>query len=273
MSAVAQLPELPRRVVLTLADLVRAAQLADAPLPLRVDAFASGQLADRLRGASPSPPDDVRRALGEPDHLGELGLLDDGDLVPEAALALRVLAGGSLTVRLDLVARRRGGVVPLRSWFGVGPGLVAQLSTSSGRDLELAWFAPELWTSQLVRTLAFSRPAPSGSGLPESVSMPSEDLVAGCAAVRAGRTDVLGAWSPRHAAAVTALEATCRGRLRVLVRGRGRAAVTSWVLHDDGWRELRPGPAATVRLRRRDPRVIASWLAPAVARAAAGGPR
>ena len=278
MSAALDLPQLPRRIVLSLADLARAGDLAGVPLPLALPSNRRGRatgeaspLGERLGAGPGSGPDDVRRALAAPDRLAELDLLVDGELVPEVALALTVLATGPLRMRLDLAVERDSGVVPLRSWFGVGHGLVAQLSTAGGRELELAWYSPDLWAPQLGRTLASAAPPGGSTTLPDVVSLPSEDLAAGCAAVRAGRPDLLSALLPDRAALVSTLESTCRGRLRVLVRCRERAAVTTWVLHDDGWRELRPGPGTTARLRRRDPRLIGSWLAAAVLRAAAAG--
>ncbi|MBA3781849.1 MAG: hypothetical protein H0X12_08370 [Nocardioides sp.] len=279
MSAVLRAPGLPRRVLLPLAELIAAARLAgDVPLPLRLDA-APAQLDERLGGAAAY--DDVRRAVTRADDegpagLAALGLLDDGRLDSEAAMALRVLAGGALLIQLDLSAVRRGGVVPLRSWFAAGHGVVAQLSTSGGRDYELAWFAPADWVSQFVRAACLPGVATGESVVPASVSLPSELLVAGCAAVREGRTDVLASLAADHgtagvAEALTALETTCRGRLRVLMRRRDvdqKPAITTWLLLDDGWRELRPGPGATAQLRRRAPRDLALWLAPSVALAA-----
>lgn len=283
MTAVLPVPALPRRVVLPLADLVRAARLAgDVPLPLRLDGAAPGRLGRRLGGPPTTARDDVRRAPGPAESvaggaadrraagLAEQGLVVDGRLEPEVALALRVLAGGGLSMRLDLAVERPAGAVLLRSWFGVGHGLVARLSTSGGRLFELAWFDPGLWAAELRRTLALPGRAAADAGLPDVLTMPSEELVAGCAAVRAGRADLLAAISPGHAAVLSTLESSCRGRLRLALRRRGQTAVSSWVLHDDGWRDLRPGPGATARLRRREPDELASWLEPVVARAARG---
>ncbi len=279
MSALLQ--ALPRRVLLPLAELIAAARLAgDVPLPLRLGA-GTIQLDERLGGSGSAARDEVRGAVARADDEGRAGLaarglLDDEALDPEAAMALRVLAGGALLIQLDLSAARRGGVVPLRSWFAVGDGVVAQLSTSGGRDYELAWFAPATWVSQFVRAACVAGAARGKSVVPVSMSLPSELLVAGCAAVREGRTEVLAALvaddgTPGVAEVLTALETTCRGRLRVLLRRRDveqRPAITTWLLLDDGWRELRPGPGATARLRRREPRDLALWLAPAVALAA-----
>ncbi|WP_426242713.1 hypothetical protein [Nocardioides sp. LHG3406-4] len=302
MSPFGQLPVLPRRVLLPLAELVVAARLAgDVPLPLRLEPLPLDGLGERLGSPGPSAAhDDVRRALepaadegpgGALAGLAARGLVDDGVLTPVALAALRVLARGALLVRLDLAVVRRGDVVPLRAWFAAGGGMVTQLSTSGGRDYELAWFDAALWTSQLVRAVTLPRAGADECAVPAFVSMPSELLVAGCKAAREGRPELLGALAADHAgsvrlgdhrglevaspadtaAVVAALEAGCRARLRVLLRGRDIEqvpAVASWLLLDDGWHELRPGPGATAELRRREPRDLALWLARPVSVAA-----
>ncbi len=288
MSGPVPLPGAPRRVQLRLAELIAAAGLAGVPLPLpqplppRLAAAPAG-LDERLSGSPLSTArDDLRSELARADDEGPAGLaarglVDGGDLVPEAALALHVLARGALFVQLDLVVRRSGDSFPLRSWFAVGGGVVVQLSTSRGRHYELAWFAPAFWSSQLVRAVLVPGVGTGASVVPASVSMPSELLVAGCAAVREGRTDVLHALAADHGLSgmvevLTALETTCRARLRVLLRRRDvqrKPAITTWLLLDDGWRDLTPGPGATARLRRREPSDLASWLAPSVAAAGA----
>ncbi len=264
-----ELPGLPRRMPLSLAELVGAARLAgDVPLPLRLGDASPDGLDDRLGGSAPAAAlDDVRRELGR-DAIG-------GELEPEAAMALQVLATGALLVQLDLAAGRGGRVIPLRSWFAVGGRVVAQLSTSGGRDYELGWFDVALWTSQLLRAITLPDVGGGETVVPARVSLPSELLVAGCAAVRDHRSDVLAVLAADHGRpdlvpVITALETGCRGRLRVLARRRDlehKPAVATWLLLDDGWRELRPGPGATSQLRRREPRDLARWLATSVSAA------
>ena len=59
-------------------------------------------------------------------------------------------------------------------------------------------------------------------------------------------------------ALLATLGGACRGRLRLLTGRRDRPAdppaVTTWLMFDDGWHELRPGRDATSVLRRRDAR-------------------
>jgi len=179
--------------------------------------------------------------------------------------------------------------VRLRSWFGVRPGLVAQLSTGAALDFELAWFDPRLWVSQLTRAVTVEPwvPEPAPLELPDYVSLPSE-LLAGCdKAHRERRTDLLAPMAAAHLGAVRmgeprqvrpadseqmlallqTLGGACRGRLRLLTTRRDRPdtpAVSAWLLFDDGWHELRPGRDATSVLRQRDARDLGLFTLPLV---------
>ncbi len=132
-------------------------------------------MAKELRRADDDGPDGGRAALADQGLLDEAGALDEA-----VAVALQTLAGGPLSVVLDVSAVRRAGEVRLRSWFGVRPGLVAQLTTGSSLDFELAWFDPRLWVSQVARAVTVEPwvPEPAPLVLPDYVSLPSE-LLAG----------------------------------------------------------------------------------------------
>lgn len=286
------LPQLPRRQRLSLAELVVAARLAgDVPLPVHTEGAVSGddRLAERLAGtpggeAHDRVADQLARADDEgPDGaaaaLTGRGLLDDDELDPGVSLALQTLAGGRLSTVLDVAVARRAGTLRLRSWFGVHPGLVTQLSTGDGLDYELAWFDPRWWISQLGRVVTVEpwRPEPAPMALPDYVSLPSELLVGSEKAHRDHRNDLLPAMVAGHLgrvrfgdgrgarpagseetlALLRTLGGACRGRLRLLAMRRDRTgppSVASWLLFDDGWHELRPGRDATSVLRARDPR-------------------
>lgn len=296
-------PAVPHRVSLGLAELVVAARLAgDVPLPIRTEGRPLGgdRMADRLAGTRQGQAQEliarelVRGADDGPDggqaSLAERGLLDAAGTLDEGlTVALQTLAGGPLSVVLDVAAVRRAGDVRLRSWFGVRPGLVAQLSTGSALDVELAWFEPRLWVSQLTRAVTVEPwvPDPAPLRLPDYVSLPTE-LLAGCdKAHREHRTDLLAPMGASHLGAVRmgesravrpadseeilallhTLGGACRGRLRLLTSRRDRAvtpAVSAWLLFDDGWHELRPGRGATSVLRRRDDRDLGLVTLPLV---------
>ncbi len=121
-------------------------------------------------------------------------------------------------------------------------------------------------------------PEPAPLRLPDYVSLPSELLVGNEQAHRDQRTDLLPALAASHVgrvrlgepravrhadsdeigALLATLGGACRGRLRLLTGRRDRPAdppaVTTWLMFDDGWHELRPGRDATSVLRRRDAR-------------------
>lgn len=293
-----------QRVSLGLAELVVAARLAgNVPLPVGTGTgVASGdRMYDRLAGSTGSESHELlarelARACDEgPDGgraaLSEQGLVDEaGDLIAPVAIALRSLAGGPLSMVLDVVALRQSGEVRLRSWFGIRPGLVSQLSIGSSLEVELGWFDAGSWIPQLTRAVTVEpwAPAQAAMALPEYVQLPSE-LLAGCnQAHRHHRTDLLsvmadayrgevrvgglGQVGPAEPARVLALLQTlgggCRGRLRLLARWRNRpgpaAAVAVWLLFDQGWHELAPARVASCVLRRRDPGDLGRFTLPLI---------
>lgn len=283
----------PRRLQLGVSELVLAARLAgDVPLPLPPDGHAAAdRLAERLAGTSVARAHaqlaaELARvgdagASGARAALVRRGAVDgSGTLDPGLRAAIGNLAGAPLSVVLDVALARRAGEVRLRSWSGVRRGLVTQLTTGSGLEVELAWSDPRWWVSQLTRLVTAEPwvPEPAPLSLPDFVSLPSELLAGNEQAHRERRTDLLPALAagqvgrvrlgePRavreagseeiHALLAT-LGGACRGRLRLLTGRRDRPAeppaVTTWLMFDDGWHELRPGRAATSVLRRRAPR-------------------
>jgi hypothetical protein len=294
-------PAVPVRHQLGLSELVAAARLAgDVPLPVPTGSGGpvGDRLAERLAG-TPTPEAQhridaaLRRAAdqgpgGARAGLADRGLLVDDRLDDTVAAALQVLAGAPLSVVLDVAVTRRAGTLRLRTWFGAGRGLVSQLATADGLDYELACFDPRLWVSQLTRAVTVEPwvPEPAPLALPDYVSLPSELLAGSEKAHRERRTELLApmaagagevrlgdasgarpAGAEETLALLRTLGGACRGRLRLLAARRDRPedpAVTSWLLFDDGWHELRPGRAATSVLRRRDARDLGLVTQPLV---------
>ncbi|QZY29423.1 hypothetical protein [Nocardioides coralli] len=299
----------PRQVTLSLGELVLAARLAgDVPLPLRTDGAPGpdDRMVERLdgRGDDPGPVPDSRAAQrmvaaelrraddtgpgGARARLGELGVLDGDELDSGLAGALHVLAGGALSLVLDVAARRRVGEVRLRAWFGVTSGLVTRLTLRDLTDLDVAWYDPRRWVGELTRAVDLDPWVPEAAPLvlPDHVSLPSELLAGATKAARDQRPDLLPAMAAGHVGNVRMGDArgvrpadteevvallrtltTCRGRLRLLTTRRDRRedpGVASWLLLDDGWHELRPGRAATSVLRRRDARDLGLLTLPLV---------
>jgi hypothetical protein len=294
---------LPVRLRLTLAELVLVARLAgDVPLPIGLDARSvEDRLLVRLSGTragevrellarersrvDDAGPDGARAALIS------RGVLDgEGGLDPAVGAALSSFAGSPVSAVLDVSAGRRAGDVRLRSWFGVRRGLVTQLTVGDGLTVEVAWFAPRLWVSQVARVVEVEPwvPEPAPMALPDYVSMPSELLAGAEKAHRDQRTDLLPVLATAHVGEVRlgdacevreadsdevvallhTLGAACRGRLRLLTTRRDRPAappaVSAWLLFDDGWHDLRPGRAATAVLRRREPQDLGLFTMPLV---------
>ena len=292
-AAATEAPLPPRRLRLGLSELVLAARLAgDVPLPLRVDGHgAPDRLTERLAGTpltlaherldeelarvDDAGPAGARAALVSRGAVDGAGVLD-----PALHAAIENLAGAPLSVVLDVAVARRAGEVRLRTWSGVRRGLATQLTTGSGLEVELAWFDPRLWVSQLTRVVTAEPwvPDPAPLVVPDFVSLPSELLAGSEQAHRDQRTDLLPALAAGHVgrvrlgerravrdadsdeihALLATLGGACRGRLRLLTGRRDRPAdppaVTTWLMFDDGWHELRPGRDATSVLRRRDAR-------------------
>lgn len=232
-------------------------------------------------------------------HLAALGVVGEDGLDPALAHALRVIAGGVGFLQVDLSDVRDGVAVGLRSWIGIHGRFVSQLSTSGGDDWELAWFDGALWHSQMLRTVTLDglaeTPEVSSAavpvGLPAWASVPTElflgvrkamadqqgDLVPAMVQAHTGQVLVAApgetpvALADEEAVGLLAvLVGESRGRLRVRAARRdGEAApgVLSWVLFDDGWHELAPGPGATTEFRRRDVADVSVLLEPFAARA------
>lgn len=293
-------PAPPVRHRLDLSELLRAAQAADVLLPVDDEPSAmDDRFAERLDGTSTGEGSERvvaarQRALDEgPDGaaaaLRGRGLMDEAGLSPLLEAGLRVLAGSPVSAVLDLAVARSGGTHRLRSWLGVAPSLATQLSTTDGLDYELACFDPRHWVSQVARAATVTPwvPEPAPLVLPDRVSLPSELLAGALAAHREHRDDLLpvlaeanlgrvrtgrgrrsrAAGSEEVLALLRTLGGGYRGRLRLLVGRRGsdaKPAVASWVLLDDGWRELRPGRQATTVLRRREPRDLGLLTLPMV---------
>jgi hypothetical protein len=294
---------LPVRLRLSLAELVLAARLAgDVPLPIGLDVRSvEDRLLARLSGTRAG---EVRELLARerarvddngPDGAGAVlvsrGICDGArQLDPAIGAALRSFAGSPVSAALDVSARRRAGEVRLRSWFGVRRGLVTRLTVGDGLEVELAWFDPKWWVSQVARVVEVEPwvPEPAPMALPDYVSLPSELLAGAEKAHRDQRTDLLPVLVSAHIgqvrlgdaravqeadtdeilALLRTLGAACRGRLRLLTARRDRPeqspAVSAWLLFDDGWHELRPGRAATAVLRRREPQDLGLVTMPLV---------
>ena len=262
-------PLLPRRVRLGRGALELLADLGGTPLPWT------------RTGVPPEPAAESAAESGA--ELREAGLLGaDGAPLAEVADALGVLAAPDVTVDLDLALVEPA--VHLRSWQRLRRDRVAALSTAGG-PVELAWHCDRGWAAELARAVRVhpgprgrpGRPGVTGRpGPPGELRLPHELLLGTAEARRLGRPDLfatLVAGRAVDAERLWRLHADCRGRLRVVVAGRGSggartAGWLSWVLHDDGWRALTPyvdraaaGPVAMVRVHPRTP----GGLGPAVA--------
>jgi hypothetical protein len=284
----------PRRVELGLAELLVAAELAGGvPLPFGGPAVApegGDRLATRLAGSPPTVAVDRVAARAS---LAERGLVGgDGALVPPVAAALSTVVGAPLVVVLDVAVRRRSGTIHLRSWHGVVPGLLARLTLLGPTQTELGWADPRSWVAELTRQVEVTPwvPQPAPLVLPERVQLPSELLRGAARAHRERRPDLLGPMAdglgdrvrlgerPAEVAEVLALLRTLtgggRGRLRLLATRRDRRArpvMSTWLLLDDGWHDVRPGRGATSVLRRREPADLGRITWPLVGRLVAEG--
>lgn len=242
---------------------------AEAPDRLRQrlsgDTLGVDQLAHQLVAEAHDRVEDDPGPLAA--RLAELGLLDaEGTPVGDVVAALGTLASPEALLVVDLAQRREAGEVRLRSYFSVVGSLVVQLSTVSGLSYELAWYDVAGLVDALTRAATVESRVAGASGATAGTTadleLPFEVFTDGTEAVRRGREDLLaevirlspgpvkvaGAEvSPARAAqAVTELEVSARGRLRVLVTtpqdgpGRRTVGVISWLLTDSGWRELSP---------------------------------
>ena len=264
-SAPGLLHGLPRRVALTLPELILAAGAAGgAPLPFEIADRPAGALEDRLGQGRDSAEDAARAAalaaLHDPaETLGRRGLLVDGRLAEGPAGALGLLATPRLALDVDLaVGRTRA-----KAWHRSAGGALATLSTIDGIVFELTWCATEHWPAEIARIPVLPEEVRlHPTILPDSLCLPYELVDAAGEAVQSGRSDLLPVLASHHAgrvqddtgrplseveltAALAAVVIDARGRLRVLaadVSGEEttEVGVVSWVLLADGWRALRP---------------------------------
>jgi hypothetical protein len=285
---------LPRRLALTLPELRLVAELAGgAPLPFDLvepEAEGSG-LSGRL-GRSRGSVDHAAyvEALGtlhDPaETLRRRGLVDDDGPQPGLLGAVGLLATPRLALDVDVAA----GGTQVKAWHRCSDGAVATLSTCDGIVFELAWFPTDRWTDELARITLVPQDVPSGtSAVPAVLDLPYAVVDAVGEALRGGRADlvpvlvtqagqaVLSDDQPlteaAATAAVSALHAESRGRLRILAAEVARdrttdVGVVSWVLLADGWHSITPrhdedGPRVTVR--RVDPSDLATELSPVLA--------
>lgn len=286
-----------RRLALTLPELRLVAELAGgAPLPFDVvagdGAGAGGQsLAGRLGQSRGSVEDsaytDALGTLHDPhDTLRRRGLLtDDGAADAGVVGAVGLLATPRLALDIDVAA----GATQVKAWHRHSEGAVASLSTCDGIVFELAWFPAAQWTVELARVTAVPEDMPlGGSHVPTLLDVPYALADAIGEALRSGRSDLvpvligqaegqvladgeaLGA--AEAAAAVSAVHAESRGRLRILAaevseRATTAVGVVSWVLLRDGWHSLTPrhDDGARVAVRRVDPDDLPTELAPVLA--------
>lgn len=228
-----------------------------------------GPTAVPLEALGPPPSGSAVSAPAvDPDaQLRGAGLLDDtGRPHAEVRRALHVLAAPQATVDVDVAVRRAPGGARVHSWQRVAGDRVTSLSTA-GSVVELAWHGTQLWQHELARAVTVApEPARSMGGCEQGpapdLELPHELLLAGGAALRLGREDVLAELLRRHPGTdpeqVRSLHAAARGRMRAVVCGVGsggtrRIGWISWLLLGDGWHALRPVVADGVPMVRVQP--------------------
>jgi hypothetical protein len=274
------LDELPRRLSLTLPELLLAAEHAGgAPLPfVRDDPPEDAALGGRL-GPTPGATEAAALAavlggLHAPEaSLARRGLLVDTVLDEGLRGAIGLLATPAVALDLDVT----GGPARVRAWHRQRGDAVASLATADGVVFELAWFRADRWPDELARAAVVPEELPAGrSGVPDRLDLPYELLDGAAEAVRSNRADLLSVLVAQHGAdlevvpVLTALATEVRGRLRALVADVAGERTTvvgvlSWLLLADGWRALRPHDGDRVEVRRVDPGDLAAELAPVLA--------
>ncbi|MCB0906629.1 MAG: hypothetical protein KDB63_05865 [Nocardioidaceae bacterium] len=290
---------LPRRVTLTLPELQLVARAAGgAPLPFDLTTPATASALDGRLGATPAAADAAAyaaalAALHDPaDSLTRRGLVTDGRVDRALVGAVGLLATPRLALDLDLAV----GGAQAKAWHRQGGDAVASLATTDGLVFELAWFPASAWADELARVAVLPNDLTVGaSGVPGHLMLPVALATAGADAVRTGRHDLLPVLASHHpgarsadgspvdaddvAAALTALTAESRGRLRALATDAGSSdpdrsprrpvGVVAWVLVDDGWRAVRPVTGAggddLLELVAVSPHDLAAELAPVLA--------
>ncbi len=263
----------------------------------------AGRTAARLSGGAAPPEHEAAAMLaraeasaadegpeGAAARLTQAGLLHEGTPPPELSGALEVLDHPEVLATVDLTVAGRGGEVPLRAWFALAAGAVVQLATVDGLRYELGWYGLRDWGAALARAVAVDSllpVAPAEPATPDAWSLPHELLLAGATAVRSRREDLLDELVRMHAGTVrdehddavddltartwlTLLESGTRGRMRLTVTSvhdERTAGVVSWLLLEDGWRELRARVGEgehVVDVRRVAPTDLGSRVAPLV---------
>lgn len=285
---------LPRRLALTLPELRLVAGLAGgAPLPFDLvepeseGSGLSGRLGRSRGSVEHAAYVDALASLHDPaETLRRRGLVDDHGPQPGLLGAVGLLATPRLALDVDVAA----GGTQVKAWHRCADGAVATLSTCDGIVFELAWFPTDRWNDELARITLVPQDVPSGtSAVPAELDLPYAVVDAVGEALRGGRGDlvpvlvtqagqaVLSRGEPiteaEATAAVSALHAESRGRLRILAAEVARerttdVGVVSWVLLADGWHSITPrhdqdGPRVTVR--RVEPSDLATELAPVLA--------
>lgn len=285
---------LARRLALTLPELRVVAELAGgAPLPFDLqpaEATGAGSLSGRLGQSRGSAEDsayaDALGTLHDPhDTLRRRGLLTDEGADPGVLGAVGLLATPRLALDIDVAA----GATQVKAWHRQAGDAVASLSTCDGIVFELAWFPVVQWTTELARVTAVPEDLPlTTSQVPAGLDVPYALADSVGEALRSGRADLVpvlvdhadGAvladgvelGDAEAAAAVSAVHAEGRGRLRILAaevseRATTSVGVVSWVLLKDGWHSLTPrhDDGARVSVTRVDPDALATELAPVLA--------
>jgi hypothetical protein len=279
----------PRRYPLSRVALDELARRTGTPLPW---GRARPSRAATALGPAPGPasaqaPASADNPVGD---LTRLGLLSGGGEVDtDTAEALAVFGRPEVFVDLELAVRGPAGqaeMARLSAWHRHRSGLVTAVTTT-GASCELAWWPAARWSAELTR-LATPRDVASGAAPAARLRLPFDLLLGSATALREDRPGVAAELLERSRGRVRGpddaaydtvaagdqvrlLHTAERGRLRVIVVGRGRTVgLVSWVLFADGWRELTPAlddgePMVDVR------RVVPADLARAVGRLASGG--
>src|SRR5829696_3458529 len=260
---------LARRLALTLPELRLVADLAGgAPLPFDFPALddqpaGAGSLSGRLGQSRGSVEDsaytDALGTLHDPeDSLRRRGLVTDEGADPGIVGAVGLLATPRLALDIDVAA----GATQVKAWHRQDGDAVASLSTCDGIVFELAWFPVHQWTTELARITAVPEDlALSATHVPARLDVPYALADSVGEALRAGRSDLVPVLvgqsdgvvladgdelgDAEAAAAVSAVHAESRGRLRILAaevsdRATTAVGVVSWVLLRDGWHSLTP---------------------------------
>ena len=293
------LDAMARRLALTLPELRLVAELAGgAPLPFDLrdgEAADAGSLAGRLGQSRGSAEDrayaQALATLHDPrETLRRRGLLSDEGADAGLLGAVGLLATPRLALDVDVAA----GATQVKAWHRQSGDAVASLSTCDGIVFELAWFPVHQWTSELARVTAVPEDLPlTASQVPARLDVPYALADSVGEALRSSRSDLVAVLVAQSdgdvladgsalgdaeaAAAVSAVHAESRGRLRILAaavseRATTSVGVVSWVLLRDGWHSLTPrhDDGARVSVARVDPDDLATELAPVLAQVTVG---